>query len=83
MRKNLKLIVHSLYGQSSFGGICFIMYNNNSNNNKDVFEAIRQKEIEKKEKEEKMRREKELIAYNSAMQQAISDGLILASISCL
>lgn len=58
------------------------MYNNNSNN-KDVFEAIRQKEIEKKEKEEKKRRERELITHNATLQQAISDGLILASISCL
>lgn len=53
---------------------------NDNDNEKDILEAIRQREIEK---EEKMKRERELAAYNAALQQAISDSLILASISCL
>ena len=53
---------------------------NDNDNEKDIFEAIRQREIEK---EEKMKRERELAAYNAALQQTISDSLILASISCL
>ena len=53
---------------------------NDNDNEKDILEAIRQREIEK---EEKMKRERELAAYDAALQQTISDSLILASISCL
>ena len=59
------------------------MYERIDDNEKDILEAIRQREIEKKEKEKKIKKEREIAAYNAALQQTISDSLILASISCL
>lgn len=51
-----------------------------NDNEKDIFEAIRQREIEK---EEKMKREKAFAAYNATLQQIISDDLMLIPISFL
>ena len=56
------------------------MYERIDDNEKDILEAIRQREIEK---EEKMKREKAFAAYNTTLQQTISDDLMLIPISFL
>ena len=56
------------------------MYERIDDNEKDILEAIRQREIEK---EEKMKREKAFAAYNATFQQTISDDLMLIPISFL